>query len=264
MSDKCNALVRTYFIKQIMKTGRLNLVEHIPCFAGLDDEAKDYLMASIRERSFAKGKIIILEGETCPGLFVVKSGSVKLYCGSMDGEEQIVRVVRRGECFECVPLFDSGTNPVSAQTLEASTLYFLPTADFNSLLNTYPRAALVFAPILARRLRSLVSVAGDFSSRRVYPRLARLLSQLVEPRGDALVISPSPPITQQDLACMLGCSRQTVNSWLRKLVRAGNIRMAGHRIIVLNPEALKMVVDSRRQTIPPSLPNQASIAHNNY
>lgn len=70
-------------------------------------------------------------------------------------------------------------------------------------------------------------------------RLAALLLQLAENRNNTLMVSPSIPLSQQHLACMLGGSRQAVNSALRKLVANGIIAMEGHRIIVLNPEALK-------------------------
>lgn len=222
-------------------TTRSSLFKSIPCFSELGTEAIEWLMDYVRELSFNKGQVIILEGEPCPGLFVVKSGSVKLYQSSPDGEEKIVRIVRRGGCFECVPLLDGGPNPVSAQALEASQVYMLPASDFESMFTNYPRIAITFNEIMARRLRSLVNMVGDFSVRRVYPRLAALLGQLAEWQGDVMVVSPSTPLSQQHLACMLGCSRQVVNSSLRKLAADKIIRMEGHSIVILNPEALKKV-----------------------
>src|SRR3989304_3911444 len=152
----------------------------IPCFTELGPEAVEWLNDCVREHSFGKGQVIFLEGESCPGLFVVKSGSVKLYRSSPKGEEQIGRIVHRGGCFECVPLLDGGTNPVSAQALEATDLYLLAAADFDALFTQNPRLSLTFSAIMARRLRSLVNVVGDFSVRRVSPRLATLLSPLAE------------------------------------------------------------------------------------
>ncbi len=95
----------------------------------------------------------MLEGEPCSGLFVVKSGSVKLYRTSLSGDEQIMRVVHPGGCFECAPLFDRGPNPVSAQTMEASRMVVIPMSSFELLMNSYPELALQFVPILAMRLR---------------------------------------------------------------------------------------------------------------
>ena len=218
-----------------------SLVKSIPCFAGLGPLSTERLDKAVSERSYAKGEVFMLEGEPCPGLFVVKTGSVKLYRSSPEGEEQIVRLVHRGDCFECVPFFDGGTNPVSAQALEASSVYFLPAAEFKWMLANCPDVAMAFAPILAKRLRSLVSLVGDFSHRRVYPRLARLLCQLSERKDGRVVVSPSTPLHQQHLACMLGCSRQVVNTSLRRLVKEGVIGMEGHQILVLNLETLRKV-----------------------
>lgn len=213
----------------------------IPCLASLSPEAAEYLQGTAKELSFNKDETIILEGEPCPGLFVVNSGVVKLYRVSTKGEERIVRIIRRGGCFECVPLFDGGSNPVSAETLEASTLYFVPASAFTTLLNTYPQAVSAFAAILAGRLRSLVSLRGDFCLRKVYPRLARMLYQLSEQQGQTVTVSPTIRLNQQHLGCMLGCSRQAVNTSLRKLVQAGFIKMEGHHIVILDPEALRKV-----------------------
>ena len=190
----------------------------------------------------AKGALLLLEGERCPGLFVVKSGSVKLYRNSSGGEEQIVRLARHGDCFECVPFFDGGVNPVTAEALQDCSLYFLPAGTFQSALENYPEVALAFAPILARRLRAMVHTVGDYSARRVYPRLAKLLCQMSGPKGDLMLVSPSSPLSQHQLACMLGCSRQVVNTSLQRLAREGIIKIERQRIIVLDVEALRSVV----------------------
>ena len=180
----------------------------------------------------------MLEGDPYPGLFVIKSGTVKLYRSSPKGQEQIVHIIRSGGCFECAPIFDKGPNPVSAQTLEKTKVYFIPASKFASLINTYPEVVLQIVPTLTMRLRSLLSMVDDFSFRRVSSRLARLLLQLGEWDSEIAGASPSRLLNQQHLACMLGCSRQALNNSLHKLVRAGVIRMEGRHIIVLKPEVL--------------------------
>ena len=218
-----------------------DVFKSILCFAALSDRAFERLLDAVREQTYGKDELLMLEGEPCPGLFVVKSGSVKLFRSSQHGQDQIVRIVERGGCFECVPFFDGGTNPVSASTIEPTEAYFLPAAEFEWMLVNCPEVLATFAPILARRLRSLVCTVGDFSHRQVYPRLARLLRQLSEQRDGQMVVSPSSPLHQEHLACMLGCSRQAVNSALRRLVAEGSIRMEGHRIVIMDAEALRNI-----------------------
>ncbi len=221
-----------------------NPISCIPCFCGLKPGDSQRLGITLGEKSYTRGEIIFVEGEPCPGLFIVKSGSVKLYRTSAEGEEQIVRIIRHGGCFECAPLFDKGPNPVSAETLEASTLYFLPAAVFQSIIKAHPEVVLGIVPVLAMRLRSLIGMVEDFSFRTAYSRVANLLLQLMERRGDEWVISPDQPLNQQHLACMLGYSRQVVNSSLRKMVVAGLIRMDARRIVVVKLNALREVAGS--------------------
>ncbi|MBI4303278.1 MAG: Crp/Fnr family transcriptional regulator [Chloroflexi bacterium] len=222
-----------------MANSSLELLKKIPCFAGLSPELMELMSGGVEKVTFAKGELILMEGEPCPGLFIVQSGSVKLYRSSLEGDEQIVRIVHRGGCFECAPLFDKGPNPVSAEALEPTELLLLPASHFEALMTSNPQAVLQIVPMLAMRLRSMLNMIDDFSFRRVSCRLARLLLQLSEKESEALVVSPHLPLNQQHLACMLGCSRQLTNTSLRKLVESGVIEMKGRRIIVLNAEALR-------------------------
>lgn len=215
----------------------LSLLESVPCFTFLDPEARQRLLDSAIAQTFTKGELLILEGEPCPGVFVVEQGTVKLYRTSPEGKEHIVRLVHPGGCFECAPIFDGGTNLTSAQAIEAARAYLLPAADFQSAVSTQPLALLEVLATMSLRLRSLLSMVEDFSFRRVPSRLANLLLQLSERGNGSSVISS--PLNQQHLSCMLGCSRQAVNSALQKLSRAGIITIDGRRIVVLKPEALK-------------------------
>ena len=220
----------------------LELLESVSCFVCLSPSTKESLLESMVEQSFTKGELIILEGELCPGVFLVRSGAVSLYRASSDGVEQIVRIVHRGECFECAAVFDNGPNPTSAQALEATNLYLIPAETFRSVLGTEPQALLTILPILSARLRSLLSMVDDFSFLSVYSRLAKLLYQLGEWQEETLVVSPSLLLNQQHLACMLGCSRQAVNNSLRKLASKKIIRMERRRVIILKPEALRETI----------------------
>ena len=216
----------------------LNLLKSVPCFAGLNADALGVLLDSARERDFAKGEFLLQEGDPCPGLFVLKSGSVKLYRTSLTGDEQIMRVVHSGGCFECAPLFDKGPNPVSAQALEPSKAIFIPTASFNSLVSNYPEVALQLVPILAMRLRDFLNTIEDFSFKTVSRRIAKLLVQLGERQDEERQLPLSAPITQHHLACIVGCSRQVLNGYLQELVRKGIIKIEKRRIIVIKPESL--------------------------
>ncbi len=222
----------------MIDTTASSILKTVPCFSGLGPEVLQELLASTRELSFVKGETILLEGESCPGMFVVKSGSVKLYRISSGGHEQIMRMAYPGGCFECAPLFDGGPNPVSAQTLEASKIIFIPIANFHSLMNSYPSIALQLMPVLAMRIRDLLNTVEDFSFRSVSSRLAKLLLQLGDRPDEASPVPASQPLTQHQLACVVGCSRQVLNNSLQELIREDIIKIENRRIIVLEPGAL--------------------------
>lgn len=215
-----------------------NLVKSIPCFAGLNPAALALLLEYARERSFARGELMLQEGDPCPGLFIIRVGSVKLFRTSPAGNEQIMRVVGPGGCFECAPLFDRGPNPVSAQALEDCEALFIPASSFNSMIGDYPQVAVELVPILAMRLRDFLNTVEDFSFKSLPTRIAKLLLQLGARQEDNQAVSLAFPLTQHNLACILGCSRQVLNGYLQELVRKGIIKIDKRRIIVLRPESL--------------------------
>lgn len=225
----------------MLKTLKANPLGNIPCFSGLSEATSAIVSDSIVECSYSRDQVVFFEGDPCTGLFIIKTGRVKLYRSSPGGDEHIVRVLGTGGCFECAPLFDGGPNPVSAQAMDESTLFFLPADAFRSILLT-PGIALQFASVLALRLRSLLNQVEDMSLRPVGARLARLLLQMSEhDTGTKAERASFRQLNQQHLACMLGCTRQMVNTSLGKLVREGMVRKEGKRLIVLKPEELRRI-----------------------
>ncbi|MDO8717137.1 MAG: Crp/Fnr family transcriptional regulator [Dehalococcoidales bacterium] len=198
----------------------------------------------VRERNFAKGDFILHEGAPCPGLFLIRSGSVKLFRTSLAGNERIMRILGAGGCFECAPLFDKGPNPVSAQALGTCHTVFIPAVGFEAIINKYPEVSLQFAPILAMRLRDFINTIEDFSFKRVPIRIAKLLLQLGGRESINQQLSPSIPISQYHLACIVGCSRQVLNGFLRELIKERIISVEHRRIIVLKPEILLKLTGS--------------------
>jgi CRP-like cAMP-binding protein len=222
----------------------VNPLKSVACFATLNSEVVERLTGLARERDFAKGEFILHEGDPCPGLFVIRSGSVKLYRTSLAGNEQIMRIVGAGGCFECAPLFDKGPNPVSAQVLGTCHTVFIPAVGFEALINKYPEVSLQFAPILAMRLRDFINTIEDFSFKHVPIRIAKLILQLGGRESKNQQLSPSVPLTQYHLSCIVGCSRQVLNGYLRELITKGIIRVEHRRITVLKPEILLKLTGS--------------------
>ncbi|MBI2851435.1 MAG: Crp/Fnr family transcriptional regulator [Chloroflexi bacterium] len=207
----------------------------VPYFSALSPEEREKIAKDTLERSFDRGEVIFLEGEPCQGLYLVKSGRVRIFKSSPEGREQVLMTAAAGTTFNEVPVFDGGPNPASASALEQTTIYVVPTKTVNALLAGCP-AAQAIIKLFAGRLRHLSSVVEDLSFRSVVSRLARLLLDSAVVQGGP---SPVPRLTQEEMATMIGSVRDVVGRGLRALEKAGAIRIEGQRILVVDPEKLK-------------------------
>ncbi|MHB9092783.1 MAG: Crp/Fnr family transcriptional regulator, partial [Chloroflexota bacterium] len=114
----------------------------LPYFAGLAPDELKHVRSVLAVRDFAKGEVIMLEGEPCRGLYFVRSGRVRVFKASPDGREQVLRIVEAGDTFNEVPNFDGGPNPASAAAIEPASVYLLRRTDLLQVAEHYPRVAL--------------------------------------------------------------------------------------------------------------------------
>ncbi|MDE3075473.1 MAG: Crp/Fnr family transcriptional regulator [Chloroflexota bacterium] len=212
------------------------LIRGIPYFRPLPATAIERLQQRAIHQAYPRGRIIFLENDPCPGLYMVESGRVKLFKTSPDGREQILLLVGPGGSFNDVPVFDGGTNPLAAAAMERSSVYLLPSEEVLRAVQAYPAAGLALARELAGRLRTLAALVEDLSFRHVTSRVAKLLLQYAE-RRDAT--APRARITQQEIANMVGSVREVVGRSLAALEREGAIRIDRARIVITDREVLR-------------------------
>jgi CRP/FNR family transcriptional regulator len=213
-----------------------DFLQSIPYFRQLDAAALESVQTLVFERSLVRGDSIVLEGEPVEALYFVGSGAVKLLRTSADGKEQILNIVRPGDSFNEVPVFDGGPSPASAQAMGPVTLYGIHQKDLGRLLQNQPQIASGVISVLAGQIRRLMSLVEDLSFRPVVARVARVLLEYAG--GDGA--SP-PKLTQQDMAAMAGTAREVVSRSLRSLEESGIISLDRHRIVVKNREALNNI-----------------------
>lgn len=213
----------------------IDFLRSLPYFSALAPEEIERIASATSKRSFAKGEVLFLEGEPCQGLYVVKSGRIRIFKSSPQGREQVLFIAQERDTFNDVPVFDGGPNPASASALEASTVYIIPKEMILSLLANSPIAQTI-VKLLAERLRHLTAVVEDLSFRSVVSRLAKMLLDLaVAERGS----SPVPRLTQDEMATIVGSVRDVVGRALRTLERTGAIKIEGQRILILDSEKLR-------------------------
>src|SRR5512140_3033771 len=106
-----------------MPHGKYEELRGVPYFARLNEDVLGELARIAVTRRFERGDVLFLEGELNDGLYLLRSGRVRIYKTSPEGREQVLAIVGTGESFNEVPVFDDGPNPASAQALEDSEAY---------------------------------------------------------------------------------------------------------------------------------------------
>jgi CRP/FNR family cyclic AMP-dependent transcriptional regulator len=210
-------------------------------FSGLGDSSLKALARNLRVRRFKRGEVVFHQGDPGDALFIVASGVVKVVVPSEDGGEAILATLRRGDFLGELALIDGASRSASAIALEPTEMLALPREQFRVLVAGEPaiRDALLVA--LAGEIRRLTTYVAELHFLDLTGRLASRLLGLAEEHGeraaDGSTRLPSP-LTQGDLAAMIGSTRQSVNKLLGDFVESGLLRMDGDTLVVTDIAAL--------------------------
>ncbi|MFC1592638.1 Crp/Fnr family transcriptional regulator [Candidatus Omnitrophota bacterium] len=217
---------------------QVELLKSIPYFSGLSSAELDSIKQRVFERTAERGNVILLEGEPAEALFFVTSGAVKVFKVSPAGKEQILSIVRPGESFNDVPVFDDGPNPASAQAMGPVVLYGIRKGEFKIILQNHPQIALNIIKVLAERVLQLVTLVEGLSFRHVISRVAKILLEHTDDGADR-----RPRLTQQEMAAMAGTAREVVARSLKEMEEEGLLRLDRHRIVITDKEALNKIAE---------------------
>jgi CRP/FNR family transcriptional regulator len=227
------------------KSPLIDLLQHIPLFAGLQDDALDQLARRCVTRSVAAGGVLFTTGEECRGLYMIESGRVRIYRTDPAGREQVLHIEGPGRTVAELPIFDGGTYPASAITIEDCRLVFLPLAAFEHLYRTQPDIAQAIIRALGRRLRHLVHLTETLAFRDVAARLAMLLLGYAERAGVATSAGIEIDLdrTQEELAHEIGTARESVSRAMKQLRRKGLIEPLGrNRLLIPDVQRLRALL----------------------
>ena len=216
----------------------LEFLRRVPYFADLGPAELQSIGECVFVRTAARAEMVLFEGEPPEHLYFVASGVVKVFKTSAEGKEQILSIVRPGESFNDVPVFDGGPNPAGARAMGPVVLFGIKAGDMATLLRDRPRVALNVVKVLAHRMRQLISLIEDLSFRHVIGRVARIL---LDYAGDET--GDRPRLTQQEMAAMAGTAREVVGRSLRALEEEGMISLDRHRIVIMDREALRNMTE---------------------
>lgn len=133
-----------------------------PYLSAISDEQIERLRPEVLEVHYEAGETIFWEGGPAPGLCLARTGRVRIFRTSADGsQEQTLRIIRPGEPFNDVPLFDGGPNPTGAQAIEPTDLLILPPDSIFQLMQEQPGVAIAVSKVLAQRIRQLSGMVDD-------------------------------------------------------------------------------------------------------
>mgnify|MGYP001253796446 CR=1 FL=1 len=212
-----------------------------PLFTALDAEAAAALRSSMVEARLAKGDVLFAEGEPGDRLYVVAEGKIKLGHTSSDGRESLLAVMGPGDMFGELSLFDPGPRTATATALTDAHVLGLGHEALRPWLTGRPEVAEELLQALAQRLRRTNDAMADLVFSDVPGRVAKALLDLGEKFGetrpDGLYVEHD--MTQEELAQLVGASRETVNKALADFASRNWIRLESRSVTLTDVERLQ-------------------------
>ena len=224
---------------------RRELLSRIGLFEKLDSREIDLLLEITTLRRIRAKETLWRKGDPGSQLYGVLSGRLKVMATGRDGKELVFGVMEAGDVIGEIALVDSEPRSATVVALEDSELLLLQRRDLMPFLERHPKAAIGLAGVLAMRVRRLSSYAEDAFFLPLSSRLAKTLLALAGRRasGESMRTLKEVRLAQQDLADMLGTTRESVNKQLRVWERDGLVEIRRARLRVLDPGSLAAIAD---------------------
>ncbi|TDT29868.1 CRP-like cAMP-binding protein [Naumannella halotolerans] len=219
----------------------LDVLRQAPLFAGLDDEAVESLAAAMTTVKLARGEVLFHEGVPGDQLHVIVSGKIKLGRHGSTGRENLLAVLGPGQMFGELSAFDPGPRSTTATAIVDSEIRVLEHDELITWLTGRPEVSRALLGQLASRLRRANDVVSDLVFSDVPGRVAKQLLELAdrfgEERDGRLVVRHE--LTQEELAQLVGASRETVNKALADFATRGWLRLEPRAVVILDKGRLQ-------------------------
>ena len=217
------------------------VLRQAPLFSALDDEAVAALSATMSEQRLRRGEVLFREGDRGDQAYVVTDGKVKLGRRSSDGRENLLVVLGPGQMFGELSLFDPGPRAATVTAVTDCVLQGLSHRELLRWLTGRPEVARGLLAQLAGRLRRANDVVADLVFSDVPGRVAKALLDLSSRFGRSAEdgIHVHHDLTQEELAQLVGASRETVNKALADFVSRGWLRLEPRSVVLLDVHRLK-------------------------
>lgn len=215
-----------------MQLDTLAGLKNIPFLADVPDDVLADLASSAIRKTFPKSAVIITEGDEAGPLFIILSGKVRVYLSNEDGKMVTLSEQKEGSYFGELSLLDDQPRSASVMTVEPCVCALIPRQAFHAWLKQHPDgAALALMRGLTKKIRILTENVRGLALSDVYGRLVRTLNDLAEEDEEGLAIKDK--VSHQDLANMVGSSREMVSKLMKDLSSGGYLSTEGRRIRLL-------------------------------
>jgi CRP-like cAMP-binding protein len=202
-------------------------------FHALDDEAVTAVAKEARLVSLQRNQVVFSEGDTAEELYVVRSGRIAIAKRASDGRESVVALMEADDLFGEMPFFDGEGRSAQARALEPSELIGVPYPPLRAVLEERPRLLWNVTSLLVRRLRQTDDALADSMFLDVTGRTAKRLLELAGTTDEFQL-----PVTQEELAGLVGASRERVNKALASFIRLGWVEQRDRRYRITDRDQL--------------------------
>jgi CRP-like cAMP-binding protein len=222
-----------------------SVLKEVPLFAGFSPNELADLASFVRPRRYPRGSIIFHQGDPGTSLYVIETGEVKLTVTAESGKEVTLALLGPGAFFGELSLLDGGPRSANAVARVDSKLGVLDREHLLRVLVEHPPANASLLSVVTRRLRRTTAQVHDALFLDIAARLAKVLLQFTETKSQ----SPdgflsSPRLTQEELAELVGGTRESINKCLGIFTRQGLVRCHRGMVTVLKPEELRKHISS--------------------
>ena len=218
-----------------------SIIARIPLFERMSPEEREELRGMMSQTTLRRGEVLFNEGDSGDRLYILLTGKVKLGHTSVDGRENLLAVLGPGEIVGELTLFDPGPRSATATAVATTELLAIEHNQLMGFIDSHPTLAKDMLRALAVRLRLTNIALADLVFSDVPGRVAKALLDLADrfgaPTEDGIHVPHD--LTQEELAQLVGASRETINKSLAEFSSRGWIRLEGRAVTLIDVERLK-------------------------
>ena len=227
-----------------VRTVRLDSLRNVPLFRDFDETELMQVAGLITTRRYAKHQTIFREGDPGQTFYLILAGSVAVVRIAPDGRETILSILKERDFFGEMSVFDTSVRAASVRTMTDVEVGVIERDDFLGLIDKTPRIGRLLVIALSERLRAANKLIAATTSQDIRARLASLLLNLMQNFGEPVSSGTriSLRLTNQEMANMIGTTRETVNRTLNRFWDERIIDMRTAHVIIVEPDKLRTIV----------------------